>query len=59
MNWKVVVTFVFVIASFSLFAQENPLNQFETIIGHWEGTGEGFGNAKSKITADYSWLMDK
>lgn len=59
MNWKVVVTFVFAIASFNLFAQENPLNQFETIIGHWEGTGEGFGNAKSKITADYSWLMNK
>ncbi|HYQ58732.1 MAG TPA: hypothetical protein VEP89_15435 [Draconibacterium sp.] len=59
MKLKGLITLFLVIASFSLFAQENPLLRFESVIGHWEGTGEGFGNAKSKITADYSWLMNK
>jgi len=38
---------------------QTGLERFENLIGKWEGTGEGFGNAKSKISAEYHWLMNK
>lgn len=44
--------------SVSLQAQ-NPLEKLEALIGKWEGTGEGFGNSKSTIFAEYNWLMDR
>lgn len=38
---------------------QTGLSRFEMLAGKWEGNGEGFGNAKSKITAEYAWLMNK
>lgn len=38
---------------------QNDLARLENLIGTWEGTGTGFGNSKSVISAEYSWLMNK
>lgn len=43
----------------SVYAQQDPLARFEPLIGKWNGHGEGFGSTKSKISAEYSWLMNK
>lgn len=45
---------------FSLATQaQTGLERFSTLVGSWEGNGEGFGNSKSNITAEYTWLMNK
>lgn len=41
------------------FAQEKPLKRVEFIIGDWQGTGQGFGNNKSKIESSFKWVMNK
>jgi len=38
---------------------QTGMERFSTLVGSWEGNGEGFGNSKSKITAEYTWLMNK
>ena len=43
----------------SLFAQENPLEKFEGLIGKWEGTGAGFGNSKSVIHSEFNWVLNQ
>ena len=51
-----IIILLFLVAS--VHAQ-NPLERFENLIGSWEGKGTGFGNSKSEISAEYSWLMNK
>jgi len=52
--------FIVAVLTFSMSLQaQNPLERLQSLIGNWEGTGEGFGNSKSDISAEYSWLMDK
>ncbi|MCK3682604.1 hypothetical protein [Maribellus sp. YY47] len=55
---KAFIAIAALIFSVSLQAQ-NPLEKLESLIGKWEGTGEGFGNSKSNISAEYNWLMDR
>ncbi len=38
---------------------QTSLERFSNLVGVWDGSGEGFGNSKSKITAEYTWLMNK
>lgn len=56
MKFLVVVLFVFL--GITVQAQSG-LQRFENLVGKWDGTGEGFGNAKSKISAEYTWLMNE
>ncbi|MFV0590064.1 MAG: hypothetical protein ACK5M7_01650 [Draconibacterium sp.] len=56
MKNSLLIIALFIVAS--VHAQ-NPLQRFERLSGSWQGTGEGFGNSKSNITAEYNWLMDK
>ncbi|WP_340113466.1 hypothetical protein [Maribellus mangrovi] len=38
---------------------QNSLQIFDGLIGKWEGTGTGFGNAQSEVSANYNWLMNR
>ncbi len=40
------------------FAQTNPFERINFIIGDWSGTGSGFGNNKSKIESSFQPVMD-
>lgn len=42
-----------------MFAQQNSFQKIEFLIGSWSGSGAGFGNSTSKITANYKYVMDK
>ena len=42
-----------------IFSQENALEKLQFIIGNWSGTGTGFGNNTSTITASYTFVMNK
>lgn len=42
-----------------LFAQENPLERFDRLMGKWQGTGEGFGGSVSEIDSEFNWVMNK
>lgn len=47
------------ILSFGIsFAQTNPFERLNFIIGDWSGTGSGFGNNKSKIESSFQPVMD-
>ncbi len=41
------------------FAQTNPFEKIDFIIGDWTGTGSGFGNNKSKIESSFHLIMDE
>jgi len=47
-----------IIIMISAHAQQ-PLSRFENLIGRWEGTGTGFGNSTSVVTAEYIWILNK
>ncbi|MDH3649377.1 MAG: hypothetical protein OEQ53_06815 [Saprospiraceae bacterium] len=47
-----------VVAFGQLWGQSSPFETIEFIIGKWSGTGEGFGNEKSKIESSYQFVMD-
>lgn len=48
-----------IILSFGIsFAQTNPYERLNFIIGDWSGTGSGFGNNKSKIESSFQPVMD-
>lgn len=55
---KAFILFIVVTLVSNLFAQENPLKRLEPLIGKWRGAGEGFSSSKSKIEAEYNWLMN-
>ena len=40
------------------FAQTNPFEKINFIIGDWTGTGSGFGNHKSTIESSFKLVMD-
>ena len=48
---------VVLLSSFQLIAQQNSLDKLHHIIGDWSGTGTGFGNDTSIITASYNFVM--
>jgi hypothetical protein len=48
----------FVILSTLIFSQDNKFQRFDFLIGKWSGTGSGFGNSKSKIDAEFKFVMD-
>lgn len=53
---------LFVFFSYFLLSSstaQNPLQKFENLIGVWEGAGEGFSNSKSKLKAEYKWILNK
>lgn len=54
-----VIVFLILLSVSSASLAQSGLERFENLVGKWEGTGEGFGNAQSKITAEYTWLMKK
>lgn len=56
---KKLMFFVILTLVITTIQAQNPLEKFENLIGVWKGTGTGFGNSKSKITASYTWLMNK
>lgn len=50
--------FLFVTMAFTITVQaQTGVERLEKLVGMWEGTGVGFGNSKSKITAEYKWIM--
>ncbi len=42
----------------SAFAQQGKFDRLAFLIGDWQGTGSGFGNNQSVITASYQPIMD-
>lgn len=42
----------------SATAQKNQFDRISFLFGEWEGTGSGFGNNRSKITASYRPVMN-
>jgi len=57
MNKKVLLLVALFLLSVSAFSQENPLAKFDTFIGKWQGTGEGFGNATSVINSEFNKVL--
>lgn len=56
-----IARFLFMVAvlTFSMSLQtQNPIERLQGLIGNWEGTGEGFGNSKSNISAKYNWMNE-
>ena len=49
---------IFLISHASLFSQDQGLENLNFIIGKWEGKGSGFGDSKSKIVAEYQFVME-
>ncbi|GET21998.1 heme-binding beta-barrel domain-containing protein [Prolixibacter denitrificans] len=39
------------------FAQGNPLEQLNFLIGDWMGTGSGYGDTKSKVEVSFYYIM--
>jgi len=39
------------------FAQTNPLEKLNALLGEWTGAGSGFGNNKSKIESSFRLVM--
>lgn len=58
MNSRLSIYIIATLLSLNVHAQ-NPLENFEQLIGNWKGTGTGFGNAQSEVSASYKWLMNK
>ncbi|MCZ4696001.1 hypothetical protein DWB61_14890 [Ancylomarina euxinus] len=48
---------ILVLMSSMSFAQTNPLERLNAIIGEWTGVGSGFGNNKSKIESSFKLVM--
>jgi hypothetical protein len=56
---KKILTILLLTSSLLISAQENYLEKLQFIIGDWNGTGVGFGNSTSTITASYKFIMNK
>lgn len=56
---KKLVIILFLLNSLLILAQQNSLEKLKFIIGDWNGSGVGFGNATSTITASYNFVMNK
>jgi len=54
---KILTLFTLLFSTTFLFAQENPLEKFNTLIGKWEGGGSGFSSSKSVIQSEFNWIM--
>ena len=48
---KIGLLVIIILSTFQLTAQNNNLEKLNFIIGNWSGTGVGFGNSTSKISA--------
>jgi len=55
---KILVSLLFLGLSAIVFAQENPYQKIDFIIGDWSGTGSGFGNTTSTIVSGFHYVMD-
>jgi len=55
---KKLLIFLVIISTVKTFSQENDLNDLQFIIGNWNGSGQGFGNSTSTISASYHFIMD-
>ncbi|WP_163714567.1 hypothetical protein [Mangrovibacterium lignilyticum] len=55
---KLTILAVLFLSVVSGFAQESPFEKLSFLYGNWEGTGSGFGNNQSTITASYQPIMD-
>ncbi len=55
---KIILLILISTCTFQLNAQKNALEKIDFIIGNWEGTGAGFGNSTSIISASYNYIMD-
>lgn len=56
---KATISVLLVIFS-SVYAcgQSDAFEKLEGLIGHWAGTGSGFGNETSKIESSFQYVMD-
>ncbi len=59
MKKQLLIIVFFCLISVHGLTQENPLEKFDLLIGHWEGNGEGFSSNKSKIQSEFNWIMNK
>jgi len=53
-----ILSLTFVLISSMSFAQTNPLERLNTLIGEWSGVGSGFGNNKSNIESSFKLVMN-
>jgi len=56
---KKILTILLLVVTFQINAQHIALEKLQFIIGEWSGTGGGFGNSTSTITASYNFVMNK
>ncbi len=54
---KIFLILVFLVSGFAA-AQDNPFKQLDFLIGHWQGTGSGFGNETSVIRSEFNRIMN-
>lgn len=47
------ITLLFLLSN----AQTKPFDRFNFLLGEWIGTGEGFGNSKSKINSEFKLVL--
>jgi len=55
---KLILSIILGLALTSAFAQQSKFDRLAFLIGDWQGTGSGFGNNQSVITASYKPIMD-
>lgn len=58
MKKMTLIFFAVLLSSGFGFAQTNPFDKINFIIGDWVGSGSGFGNNKSKINSSFKLVMD-
>jgi len=54
---KIIVAFILLLYVNSSVAQLN-LKSLDVLIGHWQGTGTGFGNNTSLTKSSFTWVMN-
>ena len=50
--------FIFIFSVGNFYSQDNPLKRLDFLIGEWNGTGSGFGNQKSTIHSEFTYIMN-
>ncbi|MDE1206146.1 hypothetical protein [Tenacibaculum larymnensis] len=58
MSKKILLILGLILTFGTSFAQTNPFEKIDFIIGDWTGTGTGFGNDKSKIESSFHLVMN-
>ena len=46
------------ILALAAIVQANPFTKLDFLIGHWSGSGSGFGNTNSETTSEFKYIMD-